>query len=110
MMLNILFLLLLQIYAVAANTEKVIFLGPSSLQVPVEHPTLEDLQLEALSPQQWSLRTHLQAEFPNNASKYGQSSWMILHRLQESQRYEVRICWAATVSHRQAFPFKTTRI
>jgi len=88
-------LLLLEIAAVLGNTEKTIFLGPSSLQVL---PTLEDLQLDALSPQQWSLRTHIQAEFPTNTFKYGHSSWVLLHRLQEGQRYEVRICWAATVS------------
>jgi len=92
-----LLLLLLQILAVLANTEKVIFIGPSSLKIPTEHPTLEDLQLNTLSPQHWSLRTLVQAEFPTNSSKYGQSSWYLLHRLQEGQRYEVRICWPATV-------------
>jgi hypothetical protein len=97
-MFSYVFLLLLQVTAVLCNTEKVIFLGPSSLQVPVEHPTLGDLKLEALSPLSWSLRTHIQAEFPTNSSQYGQSSWYLLHKLQEGQRYEVRICWAATVS------------
>ncbi len=90
-------LLALQISAVFANTEKVIFLGPSSFQVPVEHPTLEDLRLETLSPQSWSLRTFIEAEFPTNFSKYGKSSWYLLQKLEEGKRYEVRICWAATV-------------
>ncbi|PVH82912.1 hypothetical protein DL98DRAFT_413996 [Cadophora sp. DSE1049] len=89
-------LLLLQTCRVFANTEKVIFLGPSSLQVPAAHPTLEDLQLESISPKHWALRTHIQAEFPTNISQYGQTSWYLLNRLQEGQRYEVRICWAAT--------------
>ncbi|TVY54592.1 hypothetical protein LSUE1_G008676 [Lachnellula suecica] len=89
-------LLALQIYTVSANTEKAIFLGPSSLQIPVEHPTLEDLKLEALSPQHWSLRTHIRAEFPTNSSKHGQASWYLLHGLEEGRRYEARICWAAT--------------
>lgn len=93
----IILLLLLQVLAVFANTEKTIFLGPASLRVPVEHPTLEDLHLEALSPQYWSLRTYVDAEFPTSSSKYGKSSWYLLHGLQEGQRYEVRICWAATV-------------
>ncbi|KAJ5038946.1 uncharacterized protein L3040_006620 [Drepanopeziza brunnea f. sp. 'multigermtubi'] len=66
------------------------------LQVPVEHPTLEDLQLESLSPNHWSLRTHIRAEFPTNSSSYGQTSWYLLHNLHEGRRYEVRICWAAT--------------
>ncbi|TVY23175.1 hypothetical protein LHYA1_G007792 [Lachnellula hyalina] len=88
--------LLLQVCTVFANTEKVIFLGPSSLQVPVEHPTLEDLDLEPLSPQHWTLRTHIRAEFPTDSLKHGQASWYLLHRLEEGRRYEVRICWAAT--------------
>ncbi|RAL62847.1 hypothetical protein DID88_004689 [Monilinia fructigena] len=89
-------LLTSQIQHVLANTEKVIFLGPGTLNVPMEHPTLEDLHLEALSPQHHSLRTHIQAEFPTEDSEYGQSTWYLLHRLKEGQRYEVRICWAAT--------------
>src|ERR1700710_10218 len=99
MMLPLLFLLMVmvQVCTVAANTEKVIFLGPSTLQIPVESPTLEDLQLAALSPELWSLRTHIEAEFPTDISKHGQSTWVLLHSLQEGQRYEVRICWAATV-------------
>ncbi|EKD17505.1 hypothetical protein MBM_04366 [Drepanopeziza brunnea f. sp. 'multigermtubi' MB_m1] len=88
--------LLLHACGIAANTEKTIFLGPRSLQVPVEHPTLEDLQLESLSPNHWSLRTHIRAEFPTNSSSYGQTSWYLLHNLHEGRRYEVRICWAAT--------------
>jgi hypothetical protein len=97
-MLLVLMLFLLQAHCAIANTEKVIFLGPEHLQVPLEHPTLEDLQLDALSPQHWTLRTHIEAEFPSESLKYGHSSWYLLHRLQEGQRYEVRICWAATVS------------
>jgi hypothetical protein len=98
---SIIILIALRLHLVFANTEKVIFLGPSSLQVPVEHPTLEDLHLEALSPQHSSLRTHLRAEFPTNDTKYGHASWFLLHRLEEGQRYEVRVCWAATVSFAQ---------
>lgn len=97
-MLQLLLFVFLQIHSVLGNTEKVIFLAPGSLNIPVEHPTLEDLQLEALSPQHWSLRMHIEAEFPTDSSKYGRSSWYLLHSLQEGQRYEVRICWAATVN------------
>ncbi|CAL3967039.1 hypothetical protein PZA11_003466 [Diplocarpon coronariae] len=89
-------LLLTQTCAVLANTEKTIFIGPRSFQIPAEHPTLKDLHLDSLSPQQWSLRTHVNTEFPTNSSQYGQASWFLLHRLQEGQRYEVRVCWAAT--------------
>ncbi|CAG8982073.1 hypothetical protein HYALB_00008800 [Hymenoscyphus albidus] len=79
-----------------ANTEKTIFLGPPPLQIPIEHPTLSDLHLSSLSPQHWSFRTHLRADFHTNSSTKGYSSWYLLHRLEEGQRYEVRICWAAT--------------
>ncbi|RDL38438.1 Uncharacterized protein BP5553_02778 [Venustampulla echinocandica] len=82
----------LQIHTVFANTEKAIFLGPSSIHVPVEHPTLEALRLQELSPQPQhsSLRTHIQAEFPTNTSKHGHPSWFLLHQLKRGQRYEVR--------------------
>jgi len=91
-------LLLGAIGTVLANTEKVIFVAPQDVQIPLEHPTLEDLQLDSISPQHWSLRTYVSAAFPTNASRNGLSSWFLLHRLNEGQRYEVRICWAATVS------------
>lgn len=95
--LHLILLLFLQVLPVFSNTEKVIFVGPSSLKIPVQHPTLEDLQLEALSPHHASLRTRIQAQFPSAESIYGQHSWYLLHGLTEGQRYEVRICWAATV-------------
>lgn len=85
------------VQGVLGNTEKVIFIAPEKLKVPVQHPTIEDLKLEALSPEQWSLRTYLQAEFPTDSTPRGKSSWVLLQDLQEGQRYEVRICWAATV-------------
>lgn len=91
-------LILSQALAVFANTEKVIFLGPSALQVPVQQPTLTDLRLDTLTPQHWSLRMHIEADFPSNSSRYGQASWFLLHNLHEGQRYEVRVCWAATVA------------
>jgi hypothetical protein len=92
-------LLLLALPSAVANTEKVIFTGPASRPVPLAAPSLADLQLPELSPQDWSLRTHLAAAFPTDAAKYGTSSWVLLRGLQEGQRYEVRICWAATVCY-----------
>lgn len=96
-MISALLLFVFQAYAVYANTEKVVFLGPSSLEVPLEPPMLQDLQLEALSPKLPSIRTHIEAEFPSDVSRYGQSTWLLLRGLREGQRYEVRICWAAIV-------------
>jgi hypothetical protein len=83
--------------SVIANTEKVIFLGPEARAVPVDSPTLDDLQLPELSPHRWALRTHLDAAFPTEDAALGASSWVLLNGLKEGQRYEVRVCWAATV-------------
>ncbi|KAJ8070979.1 hypothetical protein OCU04_001333 [Sclerotinia nivalis] len=93
---SILLLLTSQIQRASANTEKAIFLGPSTLNIPMGHPTLSDLHLSALSPQHHTLRTHIDAEFPTSNTKYGQSTWYLLQGLEEGQRYEVRVCWAAT--------------
>jgi hypothetical protein len=90
-------LLLGAVGTAVANTEKVIFIAPEDIQIPLEHPTLEDLQLDSISPQHWSLRTYVSAAFPTDSFQNGLSSWFLLHRLKEGQRYEVRICWAATV-------------
>ncbi|KAG9242080.1 hypothetical protein BJ878DRAFT_426700 [Calycina marina] len=79
-----------------ANTEKTIFLGPANLQIPTVHPTLKDLKLESLSPSRTSIRTNITAKFPTSDHKYGASTWVLLHTLNEGQRYEVRVCWAAT--------------
>ncbi|RFU32651.1 hypothetical protein B7463_g3674, partial [Scytalidium lignicola] len=94
-MFSILLLFVLQVQVVFANTEKAIFLGPKSLDVPLDHPMLEDLYLSALSPEHWALRTYIDAQFPNMALKHGQPSWFLLQGLEEGRRYEVRICWAA---------------
>ncbi|PBP28055.1 hypothetical protein BUE80_DR001022 [Diplocarpon rosae] len=83
-------LLLTQASAVFANTEKIIFYGPNNLRFPAEHSALQEMQLESLSPEYWSLRTHITTEFPTSSSQYGQTSWFLLHSLQEGQKYEVR--------------------
>jgi hypothetical protein len=93
-----LFTLLALTETALANVEKVIFLGPSALQIPQSQPTLEDLRLRVLTPHQSTLRTELRKEFPSESSEKGVASWFLLDELVEGQRYEVRICWAATVS------------
>ncbi|KAI0124836.1 hypothetical protein BJ170DRAFT_478038 [Xylariales sp. AK1849] len=79
-----------------ANTEKAIFLGPTSVNIPPTHPNLEDLHIDTLTPDNWAIRTHLEAQFPNNNSKFGKGTWLLLDELTEGQRYELRVCWAAT--------------
>ncbi|KAK3989872.1 hypothetical protein QBC44DRAFT_79289 [Cladorrhinum sp. PSN332] len=82
-----------------ANTEKAIFLAPPEINIPLVHPTLTDLPLDILTPHNTStsaIRTKLTASFPSSSQPKGTSTWLILDKLTPSQRYEVRICWAAT--------------
>ncbi|OTB04250.1 hypothetical protein M426DRAFT_321093 [Hypoxylon sp. CI-4A] len=97
-------IVILLIAAVLANTEKAIFLGPPTVNIPAAHPTLEDLRVDTLTPTNGSLRTYLEAQFPNAAIPHGKATWLILDELTEGQRYEVRVCWAAT----QPTEFKIT--
>ncbi len=80
------------------NTEKTIFLGPSPVDLKSKtYPTLDYLRLARLNPDKFTVRTHLKAEFPGSGLRRGTPSWFVLHNLTEGQRYEVRVCWAATV-------------
>ncbi|KAK7980353.1 ubiquitin-conjugating enzyme [Apiospora arundinis] len=81
---------------VSANTEKTIFLAPKSINIPSTHPNLDDLQVDTLTPENWAIRTYLKAQFPTDSAKYGKPAWLVLDQLTEGQRYEVRVCWAAT--------------
>ncbi|KAI7091894.1 hypothetical protein KC356_g151 [Hortaea werneckii] len=88
--------LLLCAISANANTEKVIFLAPTAISFPNAGPTLEDLHLSSLHLDSPSLRTALQVTFPPTDKLKGFDSWFLLDRLNEGQRYEVRVCWAAT--------------
>ncbi|OCK78114.1 hypothetical protein K432DRAFT_406743 [Lepidopterella palustris CBS 459.81] len=82
---------------VNANTEKIIFLGPSPITISNVHPGLDDLRLDTLSPVgQHTLETRLSVKFPTEAEPRGVESWYLLEGLEEGRRYEVRICWPAT--------------
>lgn len=79
-----------------ANVEKTIFLAPSDSPLPSD-TGLDDLGLERLSPLAPALRTHLNASFPASDTPLGTESWYFLENLAAGQRYEVRICYLATV-------------
>ena len=93
-----------------ANVEKTIFVGPAETTLPNDGPGLSNLCLESLAPPRegseiTKLRTLLPVQFPtteraNEVPKgfRGLQSWYILKDLKAGQRYEVRICWSATVS------------
>ena len=94
--------------AVKANTEKAIFLGPPTVKLPSAHPSLQDLQVRTLTPDNGQIRTHLEARFPSVAYPHGRPIWFMLDDLAEGQRYEVRVCWAATVSRKTLIECQTT--
>lgn len=87
-----------QAWTVKANVEKTIFLGPSAVTLPDVRPSLDDLYLHALSSLEPILPTQLAVQFPLNTQPHGLESWYLLSGLEEGRRYEVRICWPATVS------------
>jgi hypothetical protein len=87
-----------------ANVEKTIFLAPAPAAVPSEEPDLDDLGLERLSPQRPVVRTRLNASFPSTGAPGGTDSWFFLENLNPGQRYEVRVCWLATVRPSITFP------
>lgn len=83
---------------VLGNVEKTIFLGPEPIRVPHQRPNLQNLHLDTLSPSTSTLRLKLPAAFPKPNAVRGEASWFLLDELRQHQRYEVRLCWAATVS------------
>jgi len=85
------------IFPVLGNVEKTILLAPEAISIPQQHPNLDDLNLDALSPSAWSLRRQLPAAFPSVEKSKGPEAWFLLDGLRSHQRYEIRVCWAATV-------------
>lgn len=81
-----------------ANVEKTIFTAPNTVNLGDARPNLMDLRLDILSSKKLSIRTVLPVIFPTETQSRGLSSWYTLDGLRPGQRYEVRICWAATVS------------
>lgn len=84
--------------AVAANTEKIIFVAPPAENIPLASPSLQDLKLDTLSPQELSIQRNLTRVF-SNGTDAGYDSWYLLDELAEGKRYELRVCWAAIVSY-----------
>lgn len=87
-----------QVWTVNANVEKTIFVAPSPVALPDDSPSLDALRLPVLSPAHTVLPTQLAVHFPSASLPRGLESWYLLRALDEGRRYEVRICWPATVS------------
>lgn len=86
------------------NVEKTIFLAPEAIHIPQQHPHVGDLKLEVLTPWNSTLRRQLPAAFPKPGLDKGKEAWFLLDGLTPQQRYEVRICWAATVGQHASHP------
>lgn len=82
---------------VHANTEKTIFIAPSSIALPSHQSGLANLCLESLTVSNVTINTRLSVAFPTAEDKRGVQSWFLLNHLNAGKRYEVRVCWVATV-------------
>lgn len=81
-----------------ANTEKVIFVAPNLVKLPDARPGLDFLQLPLLTHDRPSLETSVAVAFPSTERPHGLDHWYLLRDLDPKQRYELRVCWTATVS------------
>lgn len=97
LLLSVLFYSCFLVAPAIANVEKTIFSAPDSVAFGNARPSLVDLNLITLSPKKLAVRTSLPVIFPSQEYPHGLQSWYLIHGLRAGQRYEVRICWAATV-------------
>ncbi|OAA54887.1 hypothetical protein ISF_08158 [Cordyceps fumosorosea ARSEF 2679] len=96
-------LLTLAVFAVhvAANADKIIFTGPEPVTYPLASPSLADLNLDVLGPENLSIRRNLTRIFHDDSDlelkgkPRGHASWYLIDNLTPGQRYELRVCWAA---------------
>lgn len=88
--------LLLFISVCICNVEKTIFIAPTALITPND-VGIGNLLLTSINPTHRSIRTYLNASFPSDDEPKGTQTWALLEGLCPGQRYELRICWLATV-------------
>ena len=88
---------------ISANVEKVIFVAPPAEPFPAD-ASIDNLLLATLTECEPSIRTHLNASFPAEDAPKGNETWMLLEGLTPGRRYEVRICWLATVGFTSHLP------
>jgi len=93
-----------------ANTEKTIFIAPPSIPIPDLSPGLDTLCLRTLSPVHHTMRTKLAVSFPTIEQPRGNQSWFLLDRLDPARRYEVRVCWLATVGNTLSSQYTVKRV
>jgi hypothetical protein len=94
---SLLCLFVLLIASALANTEKAIFTAPDATSFTDSNPSLDVLQLQSFTHIDNTLRTSLNVVFPGEETPQGSDHWFLLRDLNPQQRYELRVCWAATV-------------
>ena len=95
-------ILILQVLAyiasVGANVEKVVFLGPEPTYNCYYRLRVDASHRDVLTPVSSSVRREIAAAFPSPHNSWkGSELWIILDDLEPFRRYEVRLCWSATV-------------
>jgi hypothetical protein len=89
---------------VKANTEKEIFLAPRWQEDQGVGDHLPQLMPSEHCRNCRSARLRLETDFTNDHEFFedlGKQHWIRIDGLKEGQRYEVRVCWAATVGFRE---------
>jgi len=79
---------------VHCNVEKTIFIATHAKNI---ESWLSDIELPRLSPNNPTIRARLPVTAPNDTVKADIVHWFLLDDLEAGTRYEVRICWPATV-------------
>lgn len=92
-------------WTVTANVEKTIFVAPPPVELPNDQLALDIAHLDAFAPAHSSIPTLLETQLPvafaSSGAPRGLPSWYLLRDLEEGRRYEVRVCWPATVRSRK---------
>ena len=107
MRLEIFFVLLGCSFPTLANVEKSIFLAPGPNVGLPPSTSLEYLQHNGIRQWPASRQVAVPAAFPDVNHPLGSYTWFLFEDLRPHQRYEVRICWAATVSAFKVSPYNT---
>lgn len=103
-------ILLTSLFAyVRGNVEKIIFVAPAAKPPPLD-ASIDNLLLIPLSEAFPSVRTLLNASFPTNAASQGIDTWFLLEGLRPHARYEVRVCWLATVRNTSSTPISADNL
>ena len=94
-------------FHVFANVEKAIFVAPRDKYILPA--TLADLDLNIITPTSNAVRRQLQRRSFEFNSPEAAVTWYLLDDLTPDQRYEIRICWAATVGLSYTCPIRLSR-